>query len=263
MSRGTIVLIHGLWMSPHSWQAWIDRYTALGYDVHAPAWPGVAALDEPFDSDKAPGDIGVTQVADHLEAFVRAMPEPPILIGHSFGGLLVQILLDRGLGRAGVAIHPAPPKGVFRLPFSALRASWPVLGNPANLRRAVPLTDKQFHYAFAGTVSREQAAKERAEHAIPAPGRPLFQAGLANFTPKSKAATYVNFRNDERAPLLLIAGTADHIVPASVVKENFRRYRKSKAVTEYQEFPGRDHLTAGLDGWAEVADRALEWAITV
>lgn len=257
----TVVLIHGLWMTPHSWQPWIDRYTAAGHTVHAPAWPGVPELGEPIDHDKAPAGLGVTEIADHYEAFIRTLPEPPVIIGHSFGGLVTQILLDRGVGAAGVALHPGQPRGVLRLPPSTLRASWPVLGNPANRGRTVALTESQFHYAFANTVSAEQSATERARWAIPGPGRPLFQAGFANFTPKGRAATRVDFRNGDRAPLLLVSGGADHIVPAAVVKENYSRYGKSAAVTEYREYPGRDHGTCFHDGWEDVADHSLSWAL--
>ncbi|MEU3299497.1 alpha/beta hydrolase [Streptomyces sp. NPDC006678] len=261
MSDRTILLIHGLWMTPHSWQPWIDRYTAQGNTVHAPGWPGVSQLGEPLDHAKAPAGLGVQEIADHYEAFLRTLPEQPVIIGHSFGGLVTQILLDRGYGRAGVAIHPGQPRGVLALPLSTLRAAWPVLGNPANRRRTVALTDRQFHYAFANTVSAEQAARERATWAIPGPGRPLFQAGLANFTPKDRAATRIDYRNDSRSPLLLVAGGADHIVPRGVVRENHRRYAKSGAVTEFREYPGRDHGTCFHDGWEQVADESLAWAL--
>ncbi|WP_328725853.1 alpha/beta hydrolase [Streptomyces sp. NBC_00259] len=261
MSDRTILLIHGLWMTPHSWQPWIDRYTAQGHTVHAPGWPGVSQLGEPLDHAKAPAGLGVQEIADHYEAFLRTLPEQPVIIGHSFGGLVTQILLDRGYGRAGVAIHPGQPRGVLALSLSTLRAAWPVLGNPANRRRTVALTDRQFHYAFANTVSAEQAARERATWAIPGPGRPLFQAGLANFTPKARAATRIDYRNDSRSPLLLVAGGADHIVPRGVVRENYRRYAKSGAVTEFREYPGRDHGTCFHDGWEQVADESLAWAL--
>ncbi|HEY5835704.1 alpha/beta hydrolase [Streptomyces sp.] len=259
--KATIVLVHGLWMTPHSWQPWIDRFTAEGHTVFAPAWPGVSQLHEPLDHDRAPARLGVTEIADHYEAFIRTLHEPPVVIGHSVGGLVTQILLDRGLGGAGVALHPGQPRGVLRLPLSTLRSAFPVLGNPANLNRTVPLNERQFHYAFANTVSADQSAAERARYAIPGPGRPLFQAGLANVTPKSKAATRVNFRNATRAPLLLVAGGADHVVPPSVVKENFTRYGASGAVTEYKEYPGRDHGTAFHEGWEQVADESLRWAL--
>ncbi|MFG1933752.1 alpha/beta hydrolase [Mycobacterium sp. NPDC048908] len=254
-----IVLIHGLWMSPHSWRGWFERYTAAGYTVHAPAWPGVSEYGEQLDHAKAPADISIERVVDHYATVVAGLPEPPILVGHSVGGLITQMLLCKGLGGAGVAIHPAAPRGVYRLPLSVLRSTFPVFRSPANIRRAVPLTPAQFHYAFANTVSRDESDAWRAEFAIPAPGRPLFQAASANFSRKSKAATVVDFRKG-RAPLLLIAGGRDHIVPASVVYENFNRYRRSPAVTDFKLFEDRPHLTAVLDGWSDVADYALTWA---
>jgi pimeloyl-ACP methyl ester carboxylesterase len=161
-----IVLIHGLWMPPHSWSGWIERYTVAGHTVHAPAWPGVSELGQQLDLSKAPADIRLGELVDHYDAFVRGLPAPPILMGHSFGGLITQMLLDRGLGRAGVAIHPAAPRGVFRLPPSVLRAMFPVLRVPSNRRRAVPLTAAEFRYAFANTVSGPN----------PIPGTPSWQS---------------------------------------------------------------------------------------
>jgi pimeloyl-ACP methyl ester carboxylesterase len=257
--KAPIVLIHGLWMSPHSWRGWIERYSAAGHAVHAPAWPGVSELDEELDHTKAPADIGIGEVVAHYEAVVRALPESPILMGHSFGGLITQMLLCRGLGRAAVAIHPAAPRGVYRLPLSVLRATFPVFRNPANRHRAVPLSPAEFHYAFANTVPRDASDSWRAKLAIPAPGRPLFQSALANFSPKDRAATVVDYAKPDRAPLLLIAGGRDHIVPSSVVYENFTRYRRSPAATDFKLFEDRSHLTAALDGWTDVADYALTW----
>jgi pimeloyl-ACP methyl ester carboxylesterase len=257
--KAPIVLIHGLWMPPHSWRGWIERYTAAGHKVDAPAWPGVSELNEELDLTKAPADIGLAEVVDHYAEHVRAMPEPPILMGHSFGGLITQMLLCRGLGRAGVAIHPAAPRGVYRLPLSVLRATWPVLRRPSNRRRAVPLTPAEFHFAFANTVSREESDSWHAKLAIPAPGRPLFQSAVANFRSKERAATVVDYAKPVRAPLLLIAGGRDHITPSSVVYENFNRYRRSAAVTDFKLFEDRPHLTAALDGWSDVADYALTW----
>jgi pimeloyl-ACP methyl ester carboxylesterase len=254
-----IVLIHGSWMPPHSWSGWIERYSAAGHTVHAPAWPGVSELGEELDHTKAPADIRIGEVADHYDAFVRALPDRPILMGHSFGGLITQMLLDRGLGRSGVAIHPAAPRGVYRLPLSVLRATFPVLRRPSNRRRAVPLTPAEFHYAFANTVSRTESDAWHAKLAIPAPGRPLFQSAVANFLPKSRAATVVDYAKPNRAPLLLIAGGRDHTTPSSVVYENFNRYRRSTAPTDFKLFEDRPHLTAALDGWTDVADYALTW----
>jgi len=219
----------------------------------------VSELDDELDHTKAPAEIGVGQVVDHYAAFIQTLPEPPILMGHSFGGLITQMLLGRGLGRSAVAIHPAAPRGVYRLPRSVLRSTFPVFRNPANRHRAVPLTPAEFHYAFANTVPRAESDAWHAELAIPAPGKPLFQAALANFSRKSKAATVVDFTKPDRAPLLLIAGGRDHIVPASVVYENFNRYRRSPAATDFKLFDDRPHLTAALDGWTDVADYALTW----
>jgi pimeloyl-ACP methyl ester carboxylesterase len=257
--KAPIVLIHGLWMPPHSWRGWAERYTEAGHNVHVPGWPGVSKYEEDLDLTKVRADIGVGEVADHYAAIVKDLPEPPILMGHSFGGLITQMLLSKGLGRAGVAIHPAAPRGVYRLPLSVLRSTFPVFRNPSNIHKAVPLTAAQFHYAFANTVPRDESDAWHAKLAIPAPGRPLFQAALANFSRKEKAATWIDFNKTDRAPLLLIAGGRDHIVPASVVYENFNRYRRSPAATDFKLFEDRPHLTAALDGWSDVADYALTW----
>ncbi|HVW16747.1 MAG TPA: alpha/beta fold hydrolase [Solirubrobacteraceae bacterium] len=256
----TVVLVHGLWLTPLSWEHWKARFEAAGHVVHAPAWPGMEGPIEQVRADAAPyARLGVTEVADHYDAFVRGLDAPPIVIGHSFGGLIAQILLDRGLGAAGVAIHPAPPRGVLSLPPSALRVASVALRNPANLRRAVPLTAKQFHYGFGNTLSVEDSERAWQRYAVPGPGRPLFQAATANLNPR--AATRVDYRNGGRAPLLLIAGGADHTVPAAMTRENFRRQRRSGAVTELEEHPERSHFTCGEPGWETVADHALAWAV--
>jgi pimeloyl-ACP methyl ester carboxylesterase len=202
--------------------------------------------------------LGVTEVVDHYDTIIRNLARPPIIMGHSFGGLMTQILLDRGRGAAGVAIDPAPAKGILALPLSTLRVGWAALRNPANNHRAVPLTADQFHYAFTNTLSDQDAKPVFERYAVPGPGRPLFQASFANFNPR--AATRVNFRNDTRAPLLLIAGGRDHIVPASVTRSTFKLYENSRAITEYKEYPDRSHFTIGEKGWEEVADFALDWA---
>ena len=258
-TKGTIVLIHGLWLSARSWEHWVDRYTEAGYTALTPGWPGMDVDVDVLRKDPSVMDgLGVVEVADHYETLIRSLEAPPILMGHSFGGLLVEILLDRGLGSVGVAIHPAPPKGVLRLPVSALRSAFPVLSNPRNRKRTVSLTPKQWHYSFTNTMSEEDSKAAYARYHVPAPGRPLFQAATANINPG--AATKVNFDNDDRAPLLLIAGGADHTVPAALVRENLKRYRRSTAVTDLQEYPERSHFTAGSPGWEDVADYALGWA---
>jgi len=256
----TVVLIHGLWMTSLSWEHWAERYTARGYRVIARSWPGMEGDIEEFRRDpSAAAGVGVTEVVDHYDHIIRALDRPPIIMGHSFGGLFTEILIDRGLGAAGVAIAPAAPQGILRTPLSTLRVASPALRNPANLHKAISLTSEQFRYAFGNTLSEEQAAAAYARYAVPGPDRVLFQGGLANFNPH--AATHVDFRNDDRAPLLLVAGGKDHVSPASLTEDNYTHYRNSTAITDYKEFPGRSHYTLGQDGWEEVADYALDWAI--
>jgi pimeloyl-ACP methyl ester carboxylesterase len=254
-----IVLIHGAWMTPRSWDPFRGLYAQHGYRVLTPPWPRLEGEVEEIRRDpSAMAGLGITEIVDSYERVIGLLDEPPIIIGHSFGGLFVQMLLDRGLGAAGVAIDAAAPKGVLRLPFSQIRSLSPVLLNPANVRRAVPLDLKHFRYAFANTMTEREAREAFQLNAIPAPGRIVFQAGLANLNPR--AATRVDYRNDRRAPLLLIAGSEDHIVPASVNKANLRKYRRSTATTDFAEFPGRSHLIVAQTGWEEVAEYALSWA---
>ncbi|HTZ72805.1 MAG TPA: alpha/beta hydrolase [Candidatus Aquilonibacter sp.] len=255
-----VVLIHGLWMTPLCWENWEKRYAAQGYRVINKGWPGLDGDINELRRDPSPiAGLGITEIVDHYESIIRALEVPPIIIGHSFGGLIAQVLLDRGLGSAGVAISTAPIRGIIFLPFSTLRVSAPALSNPANDHRAIPLTPEQFHYAFTNTLSEEESLAVYNRYAVPGPDHLLFQAALANFNPH--AATTVNVHNDNRAPLLLIAGDWDHISPPAVVKATHRLYRHSKAITEYKEFPGRSHYILGLPGWEEVADYSAGWAI--
>lgn len=256
-----IVLIHGLWMTSLSWEKWIKRYTAHGYHVIAKSWPGMDVDIDELRRDPSPvATLGISEIVDHYERIIRSLDSPPFIVGHSFGGLITQVLLDRGLGAAGVAIAPAPVKGIIFLPFSTLKVSFPALSNPANIHRAVPLTPEQFHYAFTNDMTEQESLAVYERYAVPGPDHVLFQAAFANFNPH--AATAVDFHNDDRAPLLLISGGNDHVSPATVVEANFKLYRKSKAVTEYKNFPGRTHYTLGQEGWEEVADYALTWAET-
>jgi pimeloyl-ACP methyl ester carboxylesterase len=253
-----IVLIHGLWMTPRSWEHWKERYERRGYQVITPAYPGFEVEVEALREDPSPiADASVPDTIAHLEAVIGELDRPPFLMGHSFGGLLVQLLLDRGLGAAGVAIDSAPPEGIHRAPYAQLRTLFPAFENPANRHRAVPFTPKQFHYAFANTLSEEQSGQVYERYHVPAPGRWIWGPFLANLEPGHQE-TWVDFENDERAPLLLIAGGADHVMPASVNRSNFQHY-KSTAVTDYKEFEGRSHFTVGQPGWEEIADYALEW----
>jgi pimeloyl-ACP methyl ester carboxylesterase len=248
-------------MTPRIWTPFSEFYRARGYRVLAPPWPrfereieSLRRYPDPMD------DLGIAEIVDHYEHLIRGLDAPPILMGHSFGGLFVQILLDRGVGAAGVAIDSVSPKGVCRLPFSQLRALSPVLRNPANRRRAVSLTLDQFQYAFANTMSERDAREAFEANAVPAPGRIVFEAALANLNPH--APTRVHYRNHTRAPLLMIAGGDDHVVPPSINRANVTKYRDSRATTDFMEFPGRSHLIVAQTGWQEVADRALDWART-
>lgn len=256
----TILLIHGLWLTPLSWEHWKERFEQRGHRVLAPAWPGMDTSIDEFRRDPSGAEgVGVTEIADHYDAIVRGLDAPPIIMGHSFGGLFTQILLDRGLGSAGVAISPAQVKGVLRLPLATLRSSSPVLSNPANRKRAVGLTPKQFHYGFTNTLSEAEAQKVYDRYQVPGPGRVLFQAATANFDPR--AATKVTFKSKIRPPLLVIGNGKDHTVPASISRETAKHQSKASSITGYQEYPDRSHWTIGQDGWEEVADYGLDWAL--
>jgi pimeloyl-ACP methyl ester carboxylesterase len=258
-SAPPIVLIHGLWLSPRSWEGWKERFETRGHQVLAPAWPRMQEDPAEVRRDPSPlNGLGITEIVDHYDAIVRGLDQPPIVMGHSFGGLITEMLLDRGLGVCGVALSPAPFKGILRLPPAQIRSAFPVLGNPANRKRTVELTPEQFRYAFTNTMSDADAKAAYDRYEVPGPGRVIFQAALANFNPS--AATKLDVHKDDRPPLLIIGNSADHTVPASVSREAATRLGKSKAVVDYKEFEGRPHFTAGAPGWEEVADYALEWA---
>jgi pimeloyl-ACP methyl ester carboxylesterase len=258
-AREPIVLIHGMWMTPRSWEHWINHYTDRGYRVLAPAWPGLDAEPEELRRDPSPlRGLGITEVVDHYDKIIRGLDRPPIIIGHSFGGLFAQLLLDRGLGAAGVALGTGAPKGVLRLPYTTLRAAWPALRNPANLKKETPLSPKQFHWCFTNALTGEDSDAVYARYYIPGAARPFFQAGLANFNPN--AVTKVDYRNPARPPLLLATGREDRISPPAVNKSNLKQQRKAPSATEYKEFAGRSHFP-GQDDWEEVADYLLNWAI--
>lgn len=256
----TVVLIHGLWMTPLCWEHWVERYSGRGFKVMAPAWPGMEGDIEELRRDTSPmAKHSVKQIVDHYDGIIRAMASPPIIMGHSFGGAFTQILLSRGLGAAGVAIDSGTVRGVLDLPLTTLRSSWPMLRNPIFRHRAVGLTPKQFHYAFTNTLTVEESLKVYERYHVPGSRNVLLEGANANLNPFS--ALHVNFRKDDRAPLLFIGGGDDHVIPAKVNKSNARHYSKSKAITEFKEFPGRSHYTLGQPGWEAVAEYALDWAV--
>jgi alpha-beta hydrolase superfamily lysophospholipase len=255
----TIVLIHGAWMSPYSWEPWCEHFEAQGYACIAPAWPHAEGMVDELRGrpDPALGRVGVQEIADHYEALVRDLPEPPILIGHSFGGLIVQILLDRGVGAAGVALHPAPAKGI--LPgASAIRANLPVIATWRGAHKVLSIDEKPFVRDFANGLTPEGARAAWTEYSVPSPGRPFFQVAFAPFN----RATKVRFDNNERAPLLIVAGSVDRTVTPGMNLRTWQRYeRQSLAETDFKEFDGRSHWTIGEPGWEQVADTALIWAL--
>jgi pimeloyl-ACP methyl ester carboxylesterase len=257
----TIMLVHGLWMTPRSWEKWVPYYQAKGYKVVTPTFPGfeieVEALRE---NPEIIASLDMNETIAKMEAAIADLDSEPIIIGHSFGGTMTQLLLDRGHGVAGVAIDSAPPEGVHVTPLSQAKSLFPVLKTPANRHKAVGFTQEEFHYAFANTLSREESDAVHARYHIPASGRWVWDYGLlANFKPGHQD-TWVNFKNEDRVPLLFIGGEKDHIMPPAVNKSNQEHYNDA-VVTEYKEFPNRSHWICGETGWEEVADYALSWAL--
>jgi pimeloyl-ACP methyl ester carboxylesterase len=260
MSPNTIVLVHGFWVTPRSWEHWIDHYTARGHRVIAPAYPGFEVEVEALNADPTPIEqVTVPAIIEHYEAVIKELDAPPILIGHSAGGAFVQILLDHGFGAAGVAINSAPTEGVAVVPLSQIKASFPVLKNPANRHRAVGLTFEQWHYAFTNTFGEEESRALYERYHIPASGSIFWGSALANIHP-GRDDTYVDYHNDDRAPLLFISGSADHLMPPKIQRSNAKHY-KSATITEVKEFTG-PHLLPAWENWEEVADHALDWALS-
>jgi pimeloyl-ACP methyl ester carboxylesterase len=253
-----VMFIHGLWLAASTWRPWAELFASEGYDTVAPLWPGEAeTVEETRAHPETQAGNGIGEVAAHFAAEAAKLAAKPIVIGHSFGGLIAQNLVTRGVAAAAVAIDPAQIKGVLPLPLVQLRSGLPVLGNPLNVRRAVSLTPAQFRFGFANAVPAEEARELYDRCTIPSPGRPLFQAAFANVVPHSAAA--VDTRAGDRGPLLFLSGTNDHTVPVVVTRAAFRRYRHSKAVTEYLEVAGRGHSLVVDHGWPDVARLSLDW----
>jgi pimeloyl-ACP methyl ester carboxylesterase len=260
MNVTTIVLIPGLWMTALCWEHCVKHYTDKGYCVIAANWPGMEGDIEQLRRDPSSfANLGLTEVVDHYEQIIRELESPPVIIGYGFGGLIAQVLLDRGWGAAGVAIATAPVKGIFCLPLSTLKVSLAALRNSFNTRGTTSLSPKQFRYAFTNTLTEAESLAAYERYAVPGPNRILLQAALANFD--AHAASAVNLGDDTRAPLLLVAGSKDRFAPPSLVKANFELYRESKAETDYKEFPDRTHFILGQEGWQNVADYVLGWAL--
>jgi pimeloyl-ACP methyl ester carboxylesterase len=256
----TIVLIHGFWVTPRSWEHWITHYQDKGFRVLAPAYPGFEVEVEALNADPTPIlDVTVPKIIDHFSSVINELSAPPILIGHSAGGAFTQILLDHGLGAAGVAMNSAPTEGVRVVPLSQVKSTFPVLKNPANRHRAVGLTFDEWKYAFTNTFTEQEARVLYERYAIPANGGILWGGVLANFQPGHQD-TWVDYRNDNRAPLLFISGSEDHIMPPAIQQSNAKHY-KSNTTTEIREYDGYAHLLPAQKGWEGIADDILDWAL--
>jgi pimeloyl-ACP methyl ester carboxylesterase len=256
--RIPLMLIHGAWLSARSWENFADYFAQRGFAVSAPEWPRKHGDVEELraDADELKG-LGITEIVDHYDAQIRALEEAPVLVGHSFGGLIVELLLDRGLGRAGVAISPAPPKGILVLPFSSLKAAAPALAHPSKWHGIVTLSPEEFTYGFVNTFSPEDAAAAYERYAVPETGQIFYEAGFANF--HLNPPTEVHFKNEARAPLLIVGLGEDHTVPASVSRKQYEKYERSPAETEFVEFEGRPHLAMTGPGWEEIATSIDSW----
>jgi non-heme chloroperoxidase len=254
--RPPVVFVHGLWLLPSSWDRWAAVFEEAGYAALTPGWPDdPETVEEAKANPEVFADKTVGQVADHFGAVISRLTRKPAVIGHSFGGLLTQIIAGRGLAAASVAVDPAPFRGVLPLPISALKSASPVLGNPANRHRAVPLTYDQFRFAFANAVAEEEAKELYETFAVPASGAPLFQAATANLNPWTEAK--VDTKNPDRGPLLIISGEKDNTVPWSIANASYKKQQRNEGVTEIVEIPDRGHALTVDSGWREVADTAL------
>jgi non-heme chloroperoxidase len=256
--RTPVVFVHGLWLLPNSWDRWTELFEQAGYAAVTPGWP-----DDPetVEEAKAHREVfahkSVGQIADHVESVIRRLDAKPAVIGHSFGGLLTEILAGRGLAAVSVAISPAPFRGVLPLPISSLRSAQPVLSNPANRNRAIPLTYDQFRYAFANAVDEDQTKQLYESYSVPGSGVPLFQAAAANLNPWTEVK--VDTKNPERGPLLIISGEEDHTVPWAIANASYKREKRNEGVTEIVKMPSRGHALTIDSGWREVADSALQF----
>lgn len=253
-----VVFVHGLWLHASSWGPWADKFSKAGYEPVAPGWPGEPSTVEGARSDPASvAGHGINDVVEHFAKVINGLSEPPVVIGHSFGGLIAQKLLGQDRASAAVAIDPAPIKGVLATPPSALKVASIALKSPGNRDLAVALTAEQFRYGFGNAVGRQESDDLFKQWAVPSPGKPLFEAAFANFSPNSPAK--VNTRNKTRGPLLVTAGGQDHTVPPAVSTSTRKQYHRSPAITDFVEFNDRGHSLTIDHGWEEIADYALDW----
>ena len=251
----TIVLVHGFWVTPRSWEQWIAHYESRGYRVIAPGYPGFEVEVESLNADTSPIEaLTVPAIVEHLESVVG-----PIIMGHSAGGAFTQILLDHGFGAAGVALNSAPTEGVKVTPLSQIKSTFPVLKNPANRHKAIGLSEDEWRYAFTNTFTEDESRRLYERYHVPASGRILWGGVLANFQPGHQD-TWVDYRNADRVPLLFVSGSEDHIMPPSVQRSNAKHYKGEGTVTEIKEYDGKAHLLPAQEGWQEIADEVLAWA---
>ncbi|MBE8475472.1 alpha/beta hydrolase [Streptomyces justiciae] len=261
MQPDTIVLVHGFWVTPRAWENWIAHYQDKGFRVIAPPYPGFEVEVEALNADPTPIEaVTVPAIISSLEKVITELDRSPVIMGHSAGGAFTQLLLDRGFGAAGVAINSAPTEGVSVVPLSQVRSTFPVLKNPANRHRAVGFDYDHWRYAFTNTFPEDQAHATYERYHIPAPGSIVWGSALANIHP-GHTDTYVDYHNAGRAPLLFCSGENDHLMPPKVQQSNAKHYKAGGTVTEVTVFPGRSHLMPAQDGWEEVADHALDWAL--
>jgi pimeloyl-ACP methyl ester carboxylesterase len=253
-----VLFIHGLWLHASSWNPWLEVFSAAGFAPIAPGWPGEpSTVDEARQHPEAVAGVGIEEVTQHFKSLIDGLGAKPILLGHSFGGMIAEKLLGDGYASAAIAIDAAQIKGVLPLPLSTLRSTLPVFKNPANKERAVSLTADEFRYSFGNAVSAQESDQLYERWTVPAPGKPLFEAAVANFSPHSPAKVHTD--NSERGPLLLVMGGQDHTVPEAITQATLKQYRHSTAVTELVEFADRGHCLTIDAGWREVADTCLSW----
>jgi pimeloyl-ACP methyl ester carboxylesterase len=258
-SRKTpVIFIHGLWLHASSWEPWLNLFTAAGYDAAAPGWPGIPDTVKAARADPdSIADHGINDVTDHYARIIDGLSDRPVVIGHSFGGMIAEKLLGLDYCAAAIGIDAAQIKGVLPLPLSSLRSTLPVFRNPANIHRAVSLTADEFRYSFGNAIAPGESDDLYEHWSIPAPGKPLFEAAEANFSLHSPAK--VNTANEGRGPLLLVMGGRDHTVPEAITKATVKQYRHSPALTDLLEFADRGHSLTIDSGWRAVADGCLRW----